>query len=81
MTVVVTVILPDLARVASFSTDTRFGRVGNGGTSLSMLMATLLDSLLKRAMGSEREVSGKLVPGVESGSTSRLRSLPSKSRI
>jgi hypothetical protein len=30
----ITVFIPDLARVASFSTDTRFGIVGNAASSL-----------------------------------------------
>ena len=58
----------DLARVASFSTETRLGRAGKAGTSLSMPRPTLLFSLLQSTMGLARVESGKLVPGV-AGST------------
>ena len=70
----------DLAKVASFSTDTRLGRVGKEANSLSSLNLTLLLFLANKMKGLSAEVSGKEVPGV-TGSTYFVRRLSSINKI
>ena len=67
-----------MARVASFSTETRLGSVGKGASSRSSENLTLLLFLANRMTGLGYEVVGKEVPGV-AASTNLVMRLSSSS--